>query len=207
MATLPNNVNKYQLAKIYKIISNCCDDIYIGASCEPTLAKRLANHRGNFKNYKKGIGHYISSYKLLSQSHYEIILIEIFPCNSKDELNKRERFHIENTDNCVNMNIPSRKNKEYYKDNKSTILQQKKQYYKLNKEKIINNTKEYYKTNADYIKNNKKINKYICECGRDIQKNGKYRHEKTKIHKKIIKEIIAMMPIGPPPTEYTIDIL
>jgi predicted GIY-YIG superfamily endonuclease len=43
----------YSLAKIYKIIDNTNNNIYIGSTCEPTLARRLAKHLGNYKHYLK----------------------------------------------------------------------------------------------------------------------------------------------------------
>ena len=35
----------YQLGKIYKIVDNTNGNIYIGSTCEPTLARRLAKQR------------------------------------------------------------------------------------------------------------------------------------------------------------------
>ena len=106
--------NKYHRGKIYKIVSNCCNDIYIGSTTETTLAKRLSKHRGMFKNWKSGKGNYVSSYKIFEQSHYDIVLIETYKCESKDELHSRERYWIENTANCINKYIPTRTDKEYY---------------------------------------------------------------------------------------------
>ena len=42
-------MNKYQNAKIYKIVCNITNKIYIGSTCEPKLSRRLAGHRSQFK--------------------------------------------------------------------------------------------------------------------------------------------------------------
>lgn len=41
----------YQLGKIYKIVDNVTGKIYIGSTCEPTLARRLVKHRSDYKRY------------------------------------------------------------------------------------------------------------------------------------------------------------
>jgi len=99
-------MNKYQRAKIYKIVSNAVPDVYIGSTCEPYLSNRLAGHRGNYKRYLNGKSPCCSSYKILGTNDYDIILIEQYPCNNKEELHARERYWIEITKNCVNKRSP-----------------------------------------------------------------------------------------------------
>jgi hypothetical protein len=89
----------YQNGKIYKITSG--DLTYIGSTCEPNLARRLSGHVRSFRQFQNGKGSNVSSYQLIETGQYEITLIELCPCGSKDELTARERFHIENTV-CVN---------------------------------------------------------------------------------------------------------
>ena len=43
----------YTLSKIYKIECNVTGLVYVGSTCEPTLAKRLTKHVGNYKSYLK----------------------------------------------------------------------------------------------------------------------------------------------------------
>ena len=55
------------------------------------------------KNIKNG---YISSFKCFEgENIYNIILLENFPCNNKNELLKREGYYIKNLD-CVNKKLP-----------------------------------------------------------------------------------------------------
>ena len=85
----------YQLGKIYKIIDNTNDDIYIGSTAEKTLAHRLCKHKSDFKRWKEGKSNYVSSYKIIENGNYDIILLESCPCNNRDELKAREKYYIQ----------------------------------------------------------------------------------------------------------------
>jgi hypothetical protein len=92
----------YQKGKIYKIVCNTTSLTYYGSTCEPTLARRLAGHVGLFRGFKKGKNiRAMTSIKVLEGDDYTIVLVEIFPCDSKMELHQRERYFIENNE-CVN---------------------------------------------------------------------------------------------------------
>jgi hypothetical protein len=92
----------YQQGKIYKLVSPHTDYIYIGSTTKKYLCQRLGGHTTSF-NYKikTGLGSN-SSHDLIQFGDVEIILLESYPCNSKDELHSRERYWIENTDNVIN---------------------------------------------------------------------------------------------------------
>ncbi|RZK14124.1 MAG: hypothetical protein EOO43_16805 [Flavobacterium sp.] len=196
----------YADGKIYKIIDNTNGNIYIGSTAEPTLARRLAKHRSNYNRYLNGQCHYVTSYDILENGDYSIILIEKYSCDSKDQLKARERFHIEGN-KCVNKYIPGRTNKEYRMDNKERIIevskeyriknkerisQAKKEYYVNNKERIIEAVKEYSIDNKERIKerhktyyNNTSQEECICDvCGSvyKIWGSSQSRHEKTIKH-------------------------
>jgi hypothetical protein len=157
----------YQLGKVYKIVGN--GFIYVGSTTRPLLCKRLAGHNGMFRCFQNGIlNHYYTSFKCLADENHYIELLELFPCNSKDELHTCERKWIEQLD-CVNKHIPLRTDKEYYEDNKEKILKQTSHYRKENKEKIKEYHKQYYFDNKDKIlkqtshyrkENNDKIKEY-----------------------------------------------
>eukprot|EP01080_Neovahlkampfia_damariscottae_P011264 gene11264-gene4051 len=122
----------YSLAKIYKIVCNTTRLIYVGATCKPKLCQRLSKHVSNFKCFKNGKDHYVTSFKVLENNNYSIILLESVPqCINKDQLNQYERKWIEKID-CVNKRIEGRTSKEYRNDKKDKI----KQYYQDNKDKI-----------------------------------------------------------------------
>ena len=68
--------NKYQRGKIYKIVSNVSNLVYYGSTIEHTLAMRLSKHRSNYKRYQEGKCSYTTSYKILEEGKYDIILVE-----------------------------------------------------------------------------------------------------------------------------------
>jgi predicted chitinase len=163
----------YNNGKIYKIVCNVTNLVYIGSTCEPTLARRLSGHVKKYKAFLNQKFHFITSFKVLENNNYSIVLIELVYCNSSDELHSRERYHIE-TNECVNKNIPTRKIEEYRTDNKN---------------KINKNKKEYYIKNKDKIKEKGRVN-YDCGCGSTIQIREKSNHEKSLKHIKYCQTII-----------------
>jgi len=174
----------YQNGKIYKIESLIGNCIYYGSTIQK-LCVRMAGHRCNN----------ISSMEVLQYHDAKIYLVELYPCNSKEELNAREGWYIRNN-NCVNKNIPGRDNQEYYQDNKDRIKLQTKKYYNENKEVIYRRVKQYkfkhehkiQKYQKQYkIINKEKLNQYnkqkvICECGSEITKYNYNRHKKSVYH-------------------------
>ncbi len=170
----------YQNGKIYKIVSNETDMIYIGSTCK-LLCQRIAQHRTTYKAYQNGKYGFVTSFKLLEIGECEIILLEKFPCNSREELIARERFYIE-TMNCVNKIIPTRTEEEK-DDNKIRIAEYQKQYKKDHKELISEKQKQYRKDHKELISLQKK-QKHMCNCGGKYTYNHKSHHLKTKHHLK-----------------------
>ena len=54
--------------------SNKC---YVGSTCEPTLARRLAKHVSDYKQYLQGKGSNISSFIILKMDDYDIVLLGV----------------------------------------------------------------------------------------------------------------------------------
>jgi hypothetical protein len=190
----------YSQGKIYSIRSYLTDDVYYGSTIE-TLTNRLAGHKRKYKLWleNKVLTNY-SSYRIFEKDIDAYIeLVELYPCNSKIELHKREGEIIRGNV-CVNKLIPCRtqkeryednkeviaeKNKERYNDNKEQILEKKKQYHQNNKEHILEQHKQYRENNKEKLKEQYKI-KYTCECGSTTFIHKKARHEKTKKHQSFI---------------------
>jgi hypothetical protein len=120
--------NKYSNGKIYAIMSPHTDKMYIGSTID-TLHNRFRKHKTK-KN--------CSSIEVLHHLDCYIQLIQMFPCNSKQELNRQEGKYILNND-CVNKRVAGRTKKEYDEQNKDI----KKQYYQKNKEKKKKEIKKY----------------------------------------------------------------
>ena len=171
----------YANTKIYKIACNKTGLIYIGSTTKKYLSDRLAGHRRDYEFYQQGIKGYITSFKILENGDYDIILLENFNCNDKNEQKARERFYIESID-CVNKQHPGRTKKEWYEINRERHLEKFKQYNEDNKEVIKDYKKEYYKANLTEIKQKRQVKLQCDVC------DGKYllcniaRHNKTKKH-------------------------
>jgi len=153
-----NTENKYQNGKIYKIVSDQTENVYIGSTIEKTLSNRLAGHRKSYKCWLNGKCNYCTSFEIVKLEDAKIILIENYPCQSKYELTSREQFHIENNQLCANKNKANSElskeeyRKKYQEDNKDELCKQRKKYYDENKEKIQEQAKRYYSDNAEKIK-------------------------------------------------------
>jgi len=187
-------MKNYQLGKIYKIIDNTNNKCYIGSTCEPTLSRRLAKHCSNYRSYLRKKNNYITSFEVLKNNDYDIVLVESYPCNSKDELFARERYWTNNID-CVNKNKnqglilelgEKEYDKQYRKNNKERIKEHHKQYRENNKERIKEHHKQYRENNKErinqydkqYRKNNKDIMRQIDK--RKYEKNIEKIKEKRE---------------------------
>ena len=167
----------YKLGKIYRIECNVTGLEYVGSTCEPTLAKRLTKHVGQYRSYLKGTYNYVSSFKLLENNDYDIILIEKYPCNDKDELYSRECYFSNQID-CVNI----RKNQGLI-NRLGGRKEYDKIYRELNKDKILEKKKEYKNINKEIIRA-----QYQCVCGGRYTHDQKSRHFKTKKHIKYTEQ-------------------
>jgi len=156
----------YKNGKIYKLTSDSTNKIYIGSTCQ-LLCQRMNEHRIQYKRFQNGKCYKTTSYELIALGDAIITLIEDYPCERKEQLHARERYHIElNKDICVNKCIPTRTDKEYREANKEHLSQISKEYYKTNKEQI----------------NQCRNKKIICQCGGRYSLSNKLPHERTKKH-------------------------
>src|SRR5210317_1918361 len=135
----------YQNGKIYMLESKEGGVRYYGSTVQ-TLKERLRQHKK-----QKG---YITSQEVLKYDDCKIILVVNYPCNSRKELETRERFYIENNE-CVNKQIPTRTDKEWREEHKEELKEYmkeyNKEYEKKNKDKIAQRKKEFYEKNKDEI--------------------------------------------------------
>lgn len=152
----------YQLGKIYKLVNNVDDKIYIGSTCA-TFRERKRGHKN--KSRKCPDRHVYKHLNEIGWANIDIVLIEKFPCADRLELHKRERYWIDELLPELNKNIPTRTEQEIAEK----IKIKKKQYYEANKEKL-------------------KV-KITCECGSIVTKYNLNCHKKTKKHINFINNI------------------
>ncbi len=170
----------YKNSKIYQIICNETGLCYIGSTTQ-SLSKRLSKHKTNYKEYLENkIKSYTTSFFIIENRNYDIVLIEEYPCENKEQLHKRERYYIENM-KCVNKNIPSRTRKEWYEENKEKHYEKSKEWRENNKEKV----KEYKKEWRNKENNKEKIKEWF-EINKE--KFKEYRKEYYEKNKEKIKE-------------------
>ena len=189
----------YSKAIIYKIECNITNDVYYGSTTK-SLSERMYAHKSKTNTCK--------SINIINRGNYTCKIIEEYPCNSKTELQVRERWWIENNV-CINKQIPGRTPQEWYEDN----TEYNKQYYEKNKDEIAQKVREYAENNKEYIKqkhkeyreankeqiaqkvkewyeknkdnqNEKRKQKFTCGCGCELSIRNIARHSKSKIHQK-----------------------
>ena len=76
---------------------------------------------------------------------WDMVLIENYPCANENELKSN-----------LNRIIPTRTEKEYYEDNKETILAQRKNYYRENAKELIEKAKIYSQNHSEKLAKGKK---------------------------------------------------
>ena len=181
---------EFQNGKIYTIRSFQTDKYYIGSTNQLTLAQRLGKHRSNYKDYLKGAEYklYMTSYEILQYDDNYIELLELYPCNSKDELHKREgQLQRQHISEIVNHCIAGRSSKEYAEENsvrlkqireqnKEFINEQHKQYYNNNKEIIAVKAKQYRQDNKEIIAEH---SKQYRQDNKEILKQYYYNNKET----------------------------
>jgi len=134
----------YSKGKIYKIESHLGDKIFIGSTTKEHLSQRMDTQRHNYDSWKNGTSELTTVYLVFEEygvKNCKIILLESYPCETKDELESRKSFYV-NSMNCVNKNshednkkllMPTTQN---VKENIKEIKEIKREYYEKNKERI-----------------------------------------------------------------------
>jgi len=150
----------YAQSKIYKISAQGTNDIYVGSTTKRYLSQRFVKHRTDYSRWKNGKFVKVSSFDLFEQygvNNCNIILIENYPCNSKDELRSREDHYIRTLPNVINKYNAVFNRREY--ENKPERIE----YHRQHKKKEF-------------------ATKIVCGCGMQTDKSNKSRHERSKRH-------------------------
>lgn len=176
----------YNNGKIYKIEPICEHEegeIYIGSTTKQHLSQRMTAHRSDYKKWRNGMYHKVTSFDLFDKYGIEnckIILLEEINASSNDELKAREAHYIKSV-MCVNKYVPLRTAKEWRNDNKEILISKKKAYIEANKDLI--------KEQAKSRENRRKKEKYICQCGSCVRKENLQNHKKTVKHIQYVESL------------------
>jgi hypothetical protein len=169
----------YQKGKIYKIVSPHIDKIYIGSTCKEYLSQRLAAHKGDFKKWQQGKINKVTSFDLIQLGEVEILLLETYPCNTKDELISRERHWYDlNKELVINKYRPHITYDELLESKKEDYINNKEHYSQLHRQWRQNNAEKKKEMDKKYHEI-----KFNCECGsNDISYAHKKRHNRSDKH-------------------------
>jgi len=163
---MPRVAIDYSKTIIYKI---CCKDvnitdIYVGHTTD--LKSRKRNHKNDCHNLN-GVKYNYYVYQFIRKNggwdNFDMIVIEEYQCENRQQALIRERYWFETLHATLNKFVPLKNNQEREEEKNYH-----KKYYEENKEKYKKYYKEYSK---EYYKKNIEKNR---------EKNRKYR-EKNKI--------------------------
>ena len=174
----------YKNGKIYKIVNDCDDEIYVGSTTR-TLCERMAHHRfdakrANSRVYKK--------FSVLGVEHFRIILVENFSCNSKEELCAREehwRTQLNatlNTQSCHTGIDDKTYKAQWYEQRKDDINKARKEHYANNKDEFLQKNKEYREKNREKVLEQKR---------RCHHANREKCNEKSRLYREAHKAEVA----------------
>jgi len=171
-------MSDYSTGKIYKLFVKGAEELcYIGSTVS-TLVQRLYMHRHQAQSVTQNKS---ASYQMFEDGNeVEIKLIENYPCDSKKELETRERYWLEQFPESININTPTRTWKERWEANKEHNLKKHKQWLEANKEHI-----------AEYNAGRKDINKAQQKARYDTgYKEKRSEAKKTKVECSICKKVM-----------------
>jgi hypothetical protein len=147
----------YSKGKIYCIKSHHTDKVYIGSTTK-TLEQRLTKHKECYMGYKRGYKYQLrmTSFDILNYGDAYIELVENYPCNTKQELIKREGEVIRSTKNSVNkdkwLGLGKERHKLYVEEHSEYFKEKSKEWRENNKEHRAKKYKEWEEKNAEYRK-------------------------------------------------------
>ena len=181
----------YENGKIYKIVGSGLT--YYGSTIDK-LCNRKSNHKNQIKNQNQTL---CSSKDIIDKGNWEMILVELFPCENKEQLFWRERWWIENNI-CINKQRPITTEEEKKKDIKDYHLEHKeylkeyfKDYYIAHKEELNVKSKDYRLANKDIISVQRKEYRLENKDIISVQKKEYRLANKDKISKQRRERYLA----------------
>jgi hypothetical protein len=166
----PKSKRDYSKGLIYKLQHNTINElVYVGATVD--FVRRKADHKKscndeNSKSYNQ------LKYRTMRENGgwdaFRIVVVKLYPCNSKIELDieeERYRVELQASLNSIKCHITDEEKKEDKRE-------YDKNYKEANREAIAKNREE----------------KFNCDCGGKFTLQNKSRHEKTKKHQQFLQQ-------------------
>jgi hypothetical protein len=185
-------MSDYKKGKVYRLVCNNTGNQYIGSTTQ-SLSQRLGGHKTDYKRFIDGkMTRQISSFSILCENNFEMILIEEYSCENKNQLERRERYFIE-TMECVNKVKPSRTREEkkeykqkYQQEHKEEVQKYREKYQQEHKEEVQKYHQKYYQENKEELQKNQQ--KYRQEHKEELQKYQQERKEELQKYRQEHKE-------------------
>ena len=142
---------------IYKIqcVDGSCDFVYFGSTTN--FAKRKSQHKHTCYNENRE-GYNLKLYETIRENggwnNFEMCLVEVYPCENKQQLLIREQFYIDSNRNNMNSfkaHLSMEDRKEYKKNYNIEYKEIKKKWEEDNKEHRAERAKQYREENKEHI--------------------------------------------------------
>jgi len=167
-------VNRYEKGMIYKL---CCKDaniteIYIGSTINKH--RRKAHHKSdcNNPNHTK---YNLYVYQFIRENggfdNWDLVILEEYPTENKNELVWKEREWIELLKPSLNSIRPAITTEE--------CREYQKKYYEENTERICERTKIYYENNREKVSEKGKERVKCDICDKDLARCSLTKHKKN----------------------------
>jgi hypothetical protein len=187
--------NKYASSSIYKVVDNAYTMCYYGSTTQQ-LSMRMTKHRMHYKLFAEGKSKGRFSVFDIFDAHgvenCKIELVEECPCESIEQLNKREGFYIQNNE-CVNKRVAGQTVPEWRSANRDHVRQMQADWRSANQEHVKQiiadwrsaNQEHVKQTNADWKSANRERlqEKVTCDvCGGVCSRQCLGRHKRSEMH-------------------------
>ena len=182
--TLRKKYSKIRKCVIYEIVCNITGERYIGSTLN--YSDRKYKHKIDIDSKKK-----CESGTIIKRGNFNFNKLETFYCLYELSKLLKEQYYLDNLNNINKQRAFTLIKRYKYRNTnqKKYAREHNKIDYERHKDKRKLTKKIWRETNKKKIKE-KVTKKYTCKCGREVRSDSKWRHEKTKIHKKNIDNII-----------------
>jgi len=157
----------YQKGKIYKIVCNDTNEVYYGSTCQ-YLCNRKTCHKDS-KNICR-------SRPIIDRGNWDIVLVEHFPCNSKEELLMRERYYVDNNE-CINKFRPIISKEELKELKHESYIRNRETYLEKSKNKRLERTPDELAKDKAYKHSRYELNKEKLLAQNKARREGEKREE------------------------------
>lgn len=181
--TLKPIYKKIKTVYIYEIICNITSERYIGSTTN--IVKRKSSH--------KVISAKTASVSIINRCNWTLNILETFNTKFKLVQLLKEQWYLDNfpninmkralTINMMKIKEKRKSQKRYYTNNKDDIEIKKTIYRKtIYKDRKNALSREWRHKNKETINIRAKNNIYICECGSEIRRDSKHKHNRSQKH-------------------------